>query len=231
MSLGRARVIKADGSASGGQATVARGETWPSGAADHARRIPGVVVDARAEAGRIMREAMAAADAIVADAREASRALGEAATRAAREQEVARVLAELIALRISEEERAERELDRTVEIAALLAERVVGEAIAVEPARIATLAQSALRETRGARRMRIEACQDDVAALEAMLAGLGYAVATIEVSSDLLRGSLIVHTELGRIDAQLGPQLTRLAEALRETLRDQSRGSQRSSRE
>lgn len=225
MSIGHARVIKADGSASAPSATAARSETF-------ARRVPALVVDARAEADRIMREAMTAADAIVADARDSALAIGEAATRAAREQEVARVLAELIALRVSEEQRAERELDRTVEIAALLAERVIGEAIAVEPARIAALAQSALRETRGARKMRIEACKDDVAALEAMLAGLADTIATVEVSADLLRGSLIVHTELGRIDAQLGPQLTRLAEALREALRDHSGGkNQRSSGE
>ena len=67
--------------------------------------------------------------------------------------------------------------------------------------------------------MRIEACPDDVAALGELLASLGEGVATIEPSAELSRGSLVVHTELGRVDARLTPQLSRLAEALREVLR------------
>ena len=98
----------------------------------------------------------------------------------------------------------------------------MGEALALEPARIGVLATTALRETRGARRVRIEACVDDVPALQGMLADLGEGIATVEPSGDLARGSLVVHTELGRIDARLGPQLTRLAEALREALRTKS---------
>ncbi len=223
MSLGRARIIKAEPGARG-PSTSLRNQTF-------ARRVPAVVVDARGEADRIMREASAAADAIVADAKAAVEELTRSAAGQAREEEIARVAAELIAMRFSEEQRVERDLDRTIEIAVLLAERLMGDAIAGEPARVAALARVALQETRGARRMRIEACEADLPALRAMLAGLGEgSVATLDASDELARGSLIVHTELGRIDARLAPQLTRLAEALREALRT-NRGSQRSSRE
>ena len=75
--------------------------------------------------------------------------------------------------------------------------------------------------------MRIEAHVDDVAALETMLASLGDGIFSIEPSSELTRGSLFIHTELGGVDARLAPQLARLAEALRDALR----GSQRSARE
>lgn len=222
MSLGRARIIKADASAGAG-ASASAGATL-------ARRVPAVVVDARAEADRIVREATAAAGAIIAEARASVADLTEEAVREAREQEIARVTADLLAMRFGEERRAERDVDRTIEIAVLLAERLVGDAVAIDPARVAALAQGALRETRGARRVRIEACPDDVAALQAMLAGLGEGIVTLEAAEELSRGSLVVHTELGRIDARLAPQLARLAEALREALRTTPR-SQRSARE
>lgn len=217
MSLGRARVLKAktftaDPVSSGSEPTGVRDRVV-------ARRIPAAIVDARAEAERIVREAGAAAQALVDEARNASSQLRESAAREAREAAVAEVVAEHVALRVTEERRATRELDRTIAIAALLAERVIGEAIAIDPARIATLAESALSETRGARRLRIEASPADVPALHGLLAGLGDGIATVEPSGELDRGSLVVHTELGRIDARLGPQLTRLAEALREALR------------
>jgi len=215
MSVGRARIVKA--AALPGAA--ARGAPPP---ALRARRVAAAVVDARGEAERIVREARQAADAIVAAAQASVASRVEAAVREACDAEVARITAAHLALRVGEEQRAERELDRTLEIAALLAERVVGEAIALEPARIGMLATSALHETRGARRMRIEANPDDVPALERLLADLGQGIAAVEPTTELARGSLVVHTELGRIDARLGPQLTRLAEALREALRTKS---------
>jgi flagellar assembly protein FliH/type III secretion protein L len=193
-----------------------------------ARRVPAKVVDAHEEAARIVAEARAHAEAILAEAKGSVAAVVEAAARDAREEAIARVTAEHLAERLSEEERVERHLDRTIDLAVLLAERLVGEALAVDPARITALARGALVEARGARRLRIEACPDDLPALEAMLASLGASVATVEASADLARGSLVVHTELGRVDARLAPQLARLAPALREALRE---GSPRSPRE
>jgi flagellar biosynthesis/type III secretory pathway protein FliH len=211
MSVERARVIKA----------------WAPGAApatsahhvDVAKRIPSVVAAAHAEAERVLAEARATAAKIVADATANASAIAEQVGRAAREEEIARVSAEIIAVRAGAERRAEREIDRMSELAVLMAERLIGEAIAVEPARIAALATEALRETRGARQMRIEASRDDVAALQEALATLGDGFAKVEASAELARGSLLVHTELGRVDARLAPQLVRLAEALREVLR------------
>jgi type III secretion protein L len=226
MSVERARVVKAD---AGAQASararshaLASAEAQPD-ATQTGRRIPRVVVDAHVVAAKLLADARALANTIVAEATAGATAIAEQVARETREQEIARVAAEVIAVRAGAERRAENELDRTIELAVLLAERLVGEAIAVEPARIAALANGALKETRGARQMRIEACAEDVAALEEVLAALGEGVATIEVSPDLARGSLMVHTELGRVDARLAPQLSRLAEALREVLRGSPR--------
>jgi flagellar biosynthesis/type III secretory pathway protein FliH len=220
MTVERARVIKAAPGAgpSHTSVTVAQDSAVAARLAV-ATRIPAVVVDAHAEAARIVGEARTKADAILAEATASASVMAEKVSREARESELARLAAEVIAVRAGAERRAERELDRTIELAVLLAERLVGEAIAVEPARVTAIAEGALRETRGARQLRIEACPGDVAALNDLLAALGEGVASIEENSELSRGSLVVHTELGRVDARLTPQLSRLAEALREVLR------------
>lgn len=232
MTLARARIIKAgvsaDGSAHAGTTgtsavasdDVTRVTRVTEAGARLARRMPAVVVLAKEEAASIVRDAHARAESILAEGRATVAAVVENAARDAREAELARVCAELLVRRVSEEEEAEREIDRTIDLAVLLAERLVGEAIAVEPSRVGTLAVDALRAARGARELRIEACAEDVPVLEEMVSALGAHVARVEASSDLARGSLVVHTELGRIDARLAPQLSRLAGALRTALRD-----------
>jgi type III secretion protein L len=215
MTLLRGRVVKGafpDGASGTSDASGAP----PTRRSDLARRMPREALAAKDESARLVEEARAKADAIVAEARVKAAGIAEQSAREAREQEIAKVAAELFAMRITEEQRAERGLDRTVEVAVLLAERIVGEALRVEPERIAAIATEALRETRGARKVSIEACPDDVATLAALL---GPDVATITPSDELRRGSLVVHTDLGRVDARLEPQLARLAAALREALR------------
>ncbi len=205
MTVERARVIKAP--------AVVDAPTRASGEARLlARRIPADVMDARAEAARIVAKAREEATALAMRA-------AEDAAREAREREIAKVAAEVLAVRTAEERRAEREIDRTIELAVLLAERLVGEAIRVEPERIAALATDALRETRGARRVRVEASPEDAPALVRVLAEAGVTTADVAANAELARGSLVVHTELGRVDARLQPQLARLAEALREAMK------------
>lgn len=196
-----------------GAAGAAAPKAPHAGAIDvaRARRIAAEVLEARAEAERIVAEARRQAEAVVAGA-------AEAAAAEARENEVARLAAGFLALRDEEARRAERDVDRVIELAVLLAERLVGEAIRVEPARIAELAAAAIQEARGARRVRIDASPEDIAALGEALGAIGQ-VADVQPDPTLNRGSLVVHTDLGRIDARLQPQLTRLAEALREALR------------
>jgi flagellar assembly protein FliH/type III secretion protein L len=206
MSIERARVIKAR----------FVGDPTPSSPSFiMGRRVAREEVEARAAAAQIVARAQAEASAIVESARASIAKIEDDA----REREIAKVAAELVASRAGEESRAERELDRTVEIARLLAERLVGEAIRVEPERIAALAHEVLRETRGARRIRIEASPEDAPTLARLL---GEAGRVTEVVPDpaLARGSLVVHTELGRIDGRLAPQLSRLADALEEALRE-----------
>jgi flagellar biosynthesis/type III secretory pathway protein FliH len=186
-----------------------------------ARRIDGAIVVAHAEAERVAEEAKTRAAALVEDAKKQLARVAEDAAKDAREAEVAKLAAGFIALRAAEQTRAERALAETTEIAKMLAERLLGEALQIEPARVTQLAKMALAEARGARRAKIRACAEDARVLATRLGELGVAPNAIEVTEDesLARGSLVIDTDLGVLDARLAPQLDRLTETLREVLR------------
>lgn len=194
--------------------STGRGSTaW--GSTPRGRRVPREVADAHVEADALLARARAEAERILGDARDQAKEAADLAARDAREAEIARVAAELLVERATAEARAERDLDRVVELAVVLAERLVGEALAIAPERAAALAVEALRATRGARTITIEACAEDAAAIGALLAELPTPIGEVTVDAALPRGSLIVRTEIGDVDARLAPQLARLGAALR----------------
>ena len=114
----------------------------------------------------------------------------------------------------------ERALERTVSLARLLAERLLGASLAVSPEQVVTLARQALAEARGARQLTIVAHPHDAQLLSQSLASLGVAVDAVRLKPDSARprGSLRIETDIGVLDADLAPQLDRLALKLRETL-------------
>ncbi len=183
-------------------------------------RIAREEMNAREAAVRILAEATRAAEGIMSEARSKARNVAETAAREAAELEQAKLAAQVLALRARESRAQETALDQSVELARVLAERLIGEALALDPHTIAKLAREALGEARGARSVHIEAHPDDVGALERNIALLAIAhVASIKSDATLERGSLRLHTDLGTIDAHLKPQLERLAAALRDALR------------
>jgi flagellar assembly protein FliH len=190
LGLPRGRVVDRSVLAAADQATaiVARGE-------ERARRLI-ATAEAHAAELRLRAEAEGRADAA---ASLAARALALAAREAAS---------------------AERELDRMVEVARILAERLLGEALALAPERIVSLARQALAEARGARRLTIVAHPEDAERLERSLGELGVPAELTRVVADPRRPrhNLRLETDIGVLDAELAPQLERLALKLRETL-------------
>ena len=89
-----------------------------------------------------------------------------------------------------------------------------------EREQVVSLARQALAEARGARRLNIVAHPEDAKLLSGSLASLGVAVETVRLVPDATRarGSLRIETDIGVLDADLAPQLDRLALRLRETL-------------
>lgn len=185
-----------------------------------ARVVPEGVVSASEQARAIVARAEAAASALVAQAETRAAALGaELATRAKSDAATALAAREL-AVAAREANARERHLDDSVALARLLAERLLGEALRVDPSRVVALARQALTEARGARQVSLAAHPEDVPLLERALAA-GELTPLVLVVGDPKRprGSLRLDTELGTLDAELAPQLDRLAEKLREALR------------
>jgi flagellar assembly protein FliH len=184
------------------------------------RRAAREELEARLAAERIVGDAEAAAEAIVAEARARAAGAIATATREAREQAGAEVVAQWLALRQREQARAGRDPDRVIAVAVALAERLLGASLALDPSRIADLARTVIDEARGARRAVIEAHPLDADELRRGLTGDGLDLQSIEVRSDeaLARGELRLHTDLGTIDARLAPRFERLAAALRDAL-------------
>lgn len=181
--------------------------------------VPPDVVAAAERARRIVEQAQAEAAEIRARATSELDTLRAEVIADARANAAARLAAEALALQAREASADARALERNVELARLLAERLLGEALALDPARIEAIARRALTEASGARRIVIVAHPDDVPFLRASLeAGRLNHVAQITENSARSRGSLRFETELGTLDAEIAPQLDRLADRLRQAL-------------
>jgi flagellar biosynthesis/type III secretory pathway protein FliH len=211
----RARIVR--GEAAAGATPLLR----PGPSKTQRRRIAREEIEARLAAERIVQEARATADAVVQQAHEEGRTAAAEAQRQARIEADTQLAARWIALRDKESKRIDSDAERIVPIAVVLAERLIGTALALDPARIAPLAATVFAEARGARRASIQAHPVDAEALRRHLHDAGLDPASVEVLADdgLARGALRLHTDVGIIDARLSPRLERLAEALRDALR------------
>ena len=178
------------------------------------------LVDASAEATRMLSRARAEAEALVAGAQRQAADLRLRAEAEARAEATAKLAAHALSLATHEARADERALERSVALARLLAERLLGASLAVAPEQVVSLARQALAEARGARRLTIVAHHDDAKLLSQSLSSLGVAVETVRIVADSARarGSLRIETDIGVLDADLAPQLDRLALRLRETL-------------
>jgi len=181
---------------------------------------PKAVVEASLEAERILDRARAAASSLLDAAERKASDLKLRAETEARAEAAAKLAAHALALASHEARADERALDRTIELARLLAERLLGASLSVAPQEVVSLARQALSEARGARRLAIVAHPEDARLLEHSVGSLGVAVEAVRIVSDpkRSRGSLRIDTDIGVLDADLAPQLDRLARRLRETL-------------
>ncbi len=184
------------------------------------RVVPKALVDASAEATRMLGKARAEAQTLIAAAERKAADLKLLAEAEARAEASAKLAAHALSLATYEAKADERALERTVSLARLLAERLLGASLAIAPEQVVALARQALAEARGARRLSIVAHPEDAQLLSGSLASLGVAVDTVRVVADHARqrGSLRIETDIGVLDADLAPQLDRLALRLRETL-------------
>lgn len=217
MKLGFGRVIPApDGD---DRTTEPRVEKPRASRLPHGRVVPPGVVDAAEQANAIVARAETRAAELLAQARREAAALRLKAEVEARAEAAARVAAQALALSLRDAQSLERNLDRIVELSRVLAERLLGEALELEPRRVVAIARRALEEARGARRVTIVAHPEDATLIEqALLSVHAGGAALVLADPERPRGSLRLDTDIGVLDADLAPQLDRLLPKLRESL-------------
>lgn len=178
------------------------------------------VIDAEEQGRIIIAEARREAEQIQIRAQQAADDIRLQAEARARAEALALVVSQAVQFAKRENQRARSSLDQAVDLATLLAERLLGEELKLQPARVAHLAQQALREAAGARRVTIVANPGDAAQLRATLTPASTELEDIQIKEEpgLAAGHLRVETELGVIEAELKGQLRRLATQLRKLL-------------
>jgi flagellar biosynthesis/type III secretory pathway protein FliH len=215
MTLPRARVLRAGETGELTPISVPTAPGLPRG-----RVVTRDVVEASERARAIVADAERRRDAVLEQAVLQSADVRIQAEAQGRADGVAAVAAQALALASLEARADERSLERVVALARMLAERLLGEELRLAPERVVALARQALGEARGARRVRLVAHPDDVALLERSLPELGIEPDVITLAADpaRARAELRLETEIGVLDAELGPQLDRLTERLKRSL-------------
>jgi flagellar biosynthesis/type III secretory pathway protein FliH len=212
MNLPRARILRGGGvgdlqevrgtaGMDRGRARVVRRETL-EGVAQAER----LVRSARQSAKEIVERAAAEAEQQFAGARQrAEEAQREDAAAAVAAQRVRDAKADLAAS------------DRILEIARLLAERLLQDQLRAAPEMLVPIAREAIAQFWRAEAITVRACAADVNVLRAHVEELGAAASALrfEVDETCTAGSIKVATGQGALDANIGMQLDRLVEALR----------------
>jgi flagellar biosynthesis/type III secretory pathway protein FliH len=189
-------------------------------AVGRAQLVPRLVADAQTRARDLLQRAHEDAQQILVQARAAADDLILQQQARARADALCLVVGEALELRKRQEELGKSVLERSIGFAQLLAERLLGAELELDPERIRLLARQALKEAAGARQAVIIAHPRDAAELKTGLYGLGEMLDSIGIEEDgkLNRGQLRVETELGVIEADLKGQLERLAVQLKKLL-------------
>jgi type III secretion protein L len=215
MTLPKGRIVKGPS----GDAAKVVDVLGPKGRAG--RLLRGVLADASIRATEQLADAETRARAILAEAEQVARSVRERAHEEGQKAGAAELATAWAKLRAEEAERDERDLDRTIELARAMAERLIGETLALEPAKVVSIARQTLASARQARRIVLSAHPDDAEALRQNIASLGLEKTAIEIHADpaRTRGSLLLDTDLGTLDAKLSIQLDRLARSLRDSFR------------
>lgn len=213
MTLARGRLLRQPAASPAAQTAETR--TYPG------RRVPRALLEAAAEGRKRVAEAERHAAALIERAGAEASRIREAARAEGRTEGLAETAALALALREREARADDAALDRTLALARLLAERLVGAALQIGDAAAVELARGALEGARGARRVVLRAHPEDAPKMQAATHHFDPEgrVHTILADAALGPGDIVLETEVGTVDARLGAGIERLATRLREALR------------
>ncbi len=212
--LNKARIIKASAlqdkqlqplaSGTSGARVIKQAQVQAQEAAEHIRE------KARTDAEKIRTEAQQQAQQLRAQAHAEGYAEG-----------MARATAECVKLATIEAQLDSRSLQRSVEMARVLAERLLGREMATDPSAISAMAAQVLSEVRGASRITLYVSPIDHAELSNQLGQLGVSSAAMSLEQDeaLSSGDFRLATNVGSLEATLGSRLALLSQKLHESLK------------
>jgi flagellar biosynthesis/type III secretory pathway protein FliH len=221
MSLSQGRIVRAgQGCCVAALDCNSETPTRPRGALPEARVVRREAVNAGLRARELLKEAHDEAAQIVAQAHRERDHVLQQARRDGLDQAAAELAAGWVALRDREVRADEATLQRSIELARLLAERMLRETLQLHPEAVVVLAREATAQFWQARAITIHAHPQDAEVLRAHLSELSVKPQALDVREDgsRSRGSLRFTSDLGALDADLAPQLQRLVESLRRAL-------------
>lgn len=179
---------------------------------------------------RELLQAQAAAAEIVASAEKQAAASLQAATEAARgveaeakrrgyEEGLAEAARRAIHLVDEQQRDASRSVSRIVQLARLLAERLIGRSLQIDEATVRDMAMTLLGEVRGARRVQLTAHPEDARVIQGALDTRALAAdVLVDADSGLARGDFRLVTDIGTLEGSLGSRVAVLAKKLEEGL-------------
>jgi type III secretion system HrpE/YscL family protein len=177
--------------------------------------------EAHAEAQAILDAARAQAERVLNTARDEAKSVRDAAEQDGFERGRARAAEEALQWAQAQAAADEQAQGRVVEMARLLAERLLGSALELEPQRVSQLALEVLSEVRGARRVRLFCHPSATALVERALSTAKLGSLAVEVREDeqLQLTDSRLETDVGVLDARLTTRLDLLCRALSERVR------------
>ncbi len=198
-------------------ATAAIGRVLEPDRADIVRRERLLALE---EAHEIRSQALAEAEQIRADTRVLVEQLRRDAERTGYEAGLAQAVVDRSRIALREEQLDQRALARSIEIARLLAERLVGRSIEVDDSTVLDMAHAVLTEVRGAREICFVAHPEDAKLLSQALQKdtVSPIPISVQASDELARGDFHLRTDGGVLKASLGERLDVLARALSESM-------------
>lgn len=181
------------------------------------------VLHAEELAQGILGEAHDTAKQVITQANEAAAALIKNAAREGYEQGRAVAAKAALAFAKLEAEADQRALDRSLQIARVLSERLLGKSLELDPTTIADLTRQALAEVRGAHQIQLICNPEDAAVLRSFESSgsISGAALALHPSPAQPRGQVQITTNVGDVDASIGSRLDVLVSVLKESASEQ----------
>lgn len=174
-----------------------------------ARVLPRPLVEAKVEAA-----------AVLADAERAANELRLQAAAAGRAAAVAELAAQYVVLRERQARISESQLQPSIELAKLLAERLIAEAIELDATLVGRLARQSLQQLRERNALIVRAHPEDHDQIKQQIADLQLQSVSLLADTTLKRGELCIDSDLGQLELCIGAGLERLVDRVRSLLHD-----------